>query len=89
MICIVKEDSHIFQRGKHTHTYTHTHTHTHTLHLLGRGNNTSGCTALLLLVRYFPVIVWENFGSLQSPGSSFHIGEIKDITLVIKNVPFP
>ena len=29
MICIVKEDSHIFQRGKHTHTYIHTHTHTH------------------------------------------------------------
>ena len=38
---------------------------------------------------YLAVIVWENFGSLQSPGSSFHIGEIKDITLVIKNVSFP
>lgn len=82
MICIVKEDSHIFQRGENTHT------HPHTLHLLGRGSSASGCTALLLRVRYFPVIVWENLGSLQSPGSSFHIGEIKDITLVTKMFPF-
>lgn len=77
MLCIVRENSHIFQRGEKN-----------TLHQLGTGNNVSGYTVLLPLIRYLLGIVWENLGSLQSPGSSFHIGEIKDITLVIKNVPF-